>query len=269
MTPQSELEQDSISVIRGAWKHLQRLGVLWSMGKDSTLLLWLCRLAFDGEVPFPVIHVDTGYKFPEMYTFRDTLAATWNLNLKIVKNERALADGMNPTLGRMKCCTALKTEPMYSAVGALSILGLLTGIRGDEHVVRGKERFYSPRKADGSWDPTRQPVEFHRAEIIPPRLAPDEHCRVHPLLNWTESDVWQYTSYHSIPVVPLYFSRNGYRYRSLGCVHCTAPEMSEASSANQIVSELALQQGYSERHGRSQDKERIGTMEKLRSLGYM
>ena len=258
------LENDSLYVIREAFQRYRRLAVLWSCGKDSTALLWLCRKAFLGRIPFPVVHLDTGFKLPDIYAFRDRLAKEWGLDLEVVRNETALAGGMNPQAhDTLTCCQALKTEALKLAIAKLHLDAVLLGIRRDEHGVRAKERYFSPRQADFTWPVGAQPPELWNLYTVSTGAA---HDRIHPLLHATELDVWQYTLREAIPVNPLYFSRNGQRYRSIGCAPCCQAIASTAATVPEIIAELEASQ-TPERAGRCQDKE--GAMQKLRSLGYM
>lgn len=259
------LESRSIYVIREARYRFRDLALLWSVGKDSTTLVWLCRKAFFGQVPFPVLHIDTGYKFEPMYRFRDEYAARWGLRLVVHRNEAAIAGGMHPGRGVMNCCGALKTEALKQAVARHGFRAILLGIRRDEHGVRAKERYFSPR-TDGRWDYGQQPAELWDQY----RAAAEDgtHLRVHPLLHWTERDIWDYVRREGIPLTQLYFAREGKRYRSIGCTHCCHPVESEARTTAQVVRELATTT-TAERAGRSQDKEDAYTMQKLRALGYM
>ncbi|MFC1806109.1 sulfate adenylyltransferase subunit CysD, partial [Planctomycetota bacterium] len=155
------LESQSVYVIREAAARFERVAALWSVGKDSTALLWLCRKAFLGRVPFPVIHIDTGYKFPEMYAFRDTLAREWGLDLIVASNEAARAAGVGPDTGaKLDCCTALKTEALKQVLREHGFEAVLLGIRRDEHGIRAKERYFSPRDEHFAWDYRNQPAEL-------------------------------------------------------------------------------------------------------------
>jgi sulfate adenylyltransferase subunit 2 len=259
------LESRTIYILREIRAEARRPAILWSMGKDSTALLHLCRKAFFGEIPFPVIHLDTTFKIPEMYAFRTELAARWGLDLRVATNQAAMDEGMGPTRGAEACCTALKTEPLKRVIAEHRFDALLLAIRRDEHGVRGKERVFSPRDRDGRWDYLQQPLEMW--DTVPP-IPDDNHLRVHPMLQWTELDVWRYTATEGIPVSPLYFARDGLRYRSLGCGPCTVAVESQATSIPEIVTELRSTR-TAERAGRLQDKERAFVMQKLRSMGYM
>ncbi len=141
-----QLESQSVYILREAYKHFSNLAMLWSMGKDSTVLLWLARKAFFGHVPFPLIHIDTTYKIPAMIEYRDRLAREWRLNLVIGKNTEALAGGMNHTLGRVTCCNALKTDGLKQVLRDKHYTGLILGVRADEEGTRAKERYFTPRQ---------------------------------------------------------------------------------------------------------------------------
>lgn len=260
-------ERDSIYVIREALACCQRPALLWSLGKDSTALLHLVRKACLGRVPMPVIHLDTGAKFPEMYAFRDHWAEAWNLDLRVAQNEQAMARGVTCCCDeQMSCCHQLKTGALQQIVAENQFDGLLVGIRRDEHGVRAKERFFSPRSSSFEWDPSRQPTEL--SQIAPGHAPSNGHFRVHPLLHWSEIDVWSYTKYEALPVVELYLAQDGKRYRSLGCQPATEPVESSADSIDAIITELQHTR-LTERTGRAQDKESPQRMERLRSLGYL
>jgi len=262
-----DLESRSIYIIREAYHRFRRMALLWSVGKDSTTLLCLCRKAFLGQVPFPVIHIDTGYKFPEMYRFRDEYAEQWGLDLIVGTNREAREAGMGPTKGaKLDCCTALKTEALKQVLREHKLEAILLGIRRDEHGIRAKERYFSPRNESFQWDYQNQPAELWDQYKS---LSDDrEHFRIHPLLHMTELDVWRYVQREALPVTELYFARNGKRYRSIGCATCCSPVESEASTVAEIIAEVAASK-VSERSGRAQDKEDAYTMQKLRALGYM
>jgi len=261
------LESESVYVIREAVARFENPALLWSIGKDSTTLLWLCRKAFFGEIPFPVIHIDTTHKFPEMYAFRDEWARRWGLELRIARNDTALARGVGyDTHDVLTCCDELKTKALKQAIARDGYDALLVGIRRDEHGIRAKERFFSPRDDDFRWNYEDQPAElwdhFHTGR------DERDHFRVHPLLGWSEIDVWRYAEREEIPVNDLYFARDGKRYRSLGCMPVTRPMVSQSSTIAEVVDELETTE-VSERHGRSQDREDPDTMQQLRALGYM
>jgi len=262
----SRLESESIYVIREAYNRYSRLAMLWSMGKDSTALLWLVRKAFLGRVPFPVIHIDTSYKFQEIYTFRDRLSKEFGLDLRIARNDEALAGGMGPTkIDKFSCCNALKTTALKQAIARMGFEALLLGTRRDEHGVRAKERYFSPRKQDFTWSVGDQPPELWDLYATVDDAA---HDRIHPLLHMTELDIWRYTRREGIPVNPLYLAKDGKRFRSIGCSPCCHPIESNAATVDDIIAELEAST-EPERAGRAQDKENAYTMQKLRSLGYM
>jgi sulfate adenylyltransferase subunit 2 len=260
------LEAESIYILREAYNRIDKIALLWSIGKDSNVLVWLIRKAFFGRVPFPVIHIDTSYKLPEMIEFRDRMAAEWQLDLIVGRNEDALAAGTGPDHGRITCCTALKTEGLKAMLNAQGFTGVIAGIRRDEEGTRAKERVFSPRGSAAEWDFRNQPPEFwgyYKTEF--PRGT---HVRVHPILHWTELDIWRYIRREGIPVVDLYFARDGRRYRSLGCAPCTRPIASGAETVDAIIEELRASTAP-ERGGRAQDQEAEGAFERLRASGYM
>ncbi len=262
----SKLENDSIYIIREAYSQFRDIAMLWSIGKDSTTLLWLVKKAFFGTVPFPVIHIDTTYKFKEIYEFRDRIAGEWGLDLLIARNEAALANGVSPEKEKLRCCNELKTNALKKIMAERKFSALLLGIRRDESGVRAKERIFSPRDEDFEWDYKNQPPEFW--EQYKNRANSEEHLRVHPLLGWSELDVWKYVKRERLPLVSLYRTMNGKRYRSIGCSCCCTPVDSHADNVDSIISELMTTK-ISERSGRVQDKESAYTMQKLRALGYM
>ena len=260
------LESQSMYIFREAFQSLDKLAMLWSVGKDSNVLLWLARKAFLGHVPFPVVHVDTSYKIPEMIIFRDRMAKEWGLNLIVGQNIKALEAGMGPEKGKVICCSALKTEGLKATLAEHGFTGVFAGIRRDEEGTRSKERVFSPRGENAEWDFRNQPPEFW--DQFKTEFAPGTHLRIHPLLHWTEIDVWRYIQREEIPVLDLYFSKNGKRYRSLGCAPCTAPVESEAATLDEIITELETTR-VSERSGRAQDQEAEDAFERLRTEGYM
>lgn len=260
------LESQSVFILREAFNRIDRLAMLWSIGKDSNVMVWLAKKAFFGRVPFPVIHVDTSYKLPEMIAFRDRMAREWGLELIVGRNEAALGAGMNPGHGRVACCTALKTQGLKDVIRAHGLTGVIAGIRRDEEGTRAKERVFSPRGENAEWNVRDQPAELwnHFTTDLPPGV----HLRIHPLLHWTELDVWRYIRREGIPVVDLYFARNGRRYRSLGCAPCTAAMASTAATVDDIIDELETTT-VAERSGRAQDREAEDAFERLRIAGYM
>jgi len=258
------LEAQSIYVLREAFAKLNKLAMLWSLGKDSNVVIWLARKAFLGHVPFPVMHVDTGRKFAEMYAFRDRYATEWGLNLLI--EPCPPIDAVDPTLPPAARSAARKTVGLKQALDKHGFDGLIAGIRRDEEATRAKERFFSPRGSTGGWNVKDQPPEMwgHFYTSVPP----GGHLRIHPILQWTELDIWAYTRREGIPVIPLYFTRNGRRYRSLGDEDITRPIASSAASIDEIVSELR-ETRVPERSGRLLDHETEDAFERLRTAGYL
>ena len=259
------LEDQSVYILREAYKHFDDLAMLWSMGKDSTVLLWLARKAFFGHVPFPLVHIDTGYEMPELIEYRDRLCREWRLNLVVGQNKAALDGGMGPDRGRVTCCTAMKIDALKQTISTHGWTAVILGIRADEEGTRAKERYFSLRDKHGEWDFRDQPPELW--EQYNTRFPAGSHVRVHPLLDWTELNIWEYLELEQVPLPPLYFDRGqGTRYRSLGCVPCTGTVNSCASTIPQIIAELRTTT-IAERSGRAQDEGR--GMELLRKDGYM
>lgn len=287
------LESQSIFILREAYREFKPLGMLWSIGKDSTALLWLTRKAFFGYVPFDLIHIDTEYKIPEMIEYRDKLAMDWKLNMVVGKNEEALRRKLtfpDGAVDRITCCRLLKSEALKATLSGKGkryrfnhdtgkyeedknkapYTGIIAGIRADEEGSRSKERYFSPRNVESTWDIGEQPPELWN--YFNTDFAPGTHVRIHPLLDWTELNIWEYIAREHISVVPLYFNRgDGKRYRSLGCWPCTKPVESDARTVEEIIEELRVGKfsKVPERAGREQDKEGDGTLETLRREGYM
>jgi len=260
------LEADSIKLIRSIPQISGRPAQLWSTGKDSTLLLYLVRKAFHGRVPWPVIHIDTGKKPREVYEFRQRLKIQWEIPLRVIKNEEAIRLGIGPDrLTRYKCCSLLKTKALKQELARGGLDAIILAIRHDEHYVRGMEDLLSLRDEEGNW---RWWTHFGGFGLTAPEKEGYSHIRIHPLLPWTETDVWEYTLRQELPVNPLYFAKEGRRFRSLGCEPCTEPIESRASTISEILSEVYQTPGL-ERAGRMQDKESKETMLTLRSLGYL
>ncbi len=262
----SELENRSIYIIRESYHQFDRLAALWSVGKDSTTLVRLCQKAFFGRIPFPVVYIDTSHHFPEMYSFRDECVERWGLDLIVARNDAALAAGVNPEDEKLNCCTQLKTQALKDCIAEYGFDALLLGIRRDEHGIRAKERYFSPRDLQFRWDYENQPAELW--DQYTSQADQETHIRIHPLLHWREIDIWLYTQRENLPANQLYFARDGKRYRSLGCQTCCEPIESEASTIEQVIEELKTST-TAERAGRAQDKEDAYTMQKLRALGYM
>ena len=263
----SELENQSIYILREAYKNFENLAMLWSIGKDSTVMVWLAKKAFFGHCPLPLVHIDTSYKIPKMIEYRDLFAKKWGLNLVIGQNKKALAEGMNHTRGRMVCCEALKTQGLYQIMEEQGYTGLILGIRRDEEGTRAKERYFSPRDKNFEWNFKDQPPELW--DQFKTTYAEGTHIRIHPLLHWTELNVWEYIEREKIPIIDLYFANEeNKRYRSLGCAPCTGAIDSTAKNVPEIIAELK-EVTTSERAGRAQDQENTYAMQKLRAKGYM
>jgi sulfate adenylyltransferase subunit 2 len=288
-----QLENISIYILREAYANFKNLGMLWSIGKDSTVLLWLTRKAFFGHVPFPLIHIDTTYKIPEMTCYRDKLTVEWKLNMiygineEALKNKETFPDGK---VDRINCCRILKTEALKNTLNgngpryrfnhqklkyetdktAEPFTGIIAGVRADEEGSRSKERYFSPRDRENIWDIGDQPPEFWNQ--FNTEFAPGTHVRIHPLLDWTELNIWEYIEREKIPTVSLYYNKGkGKRYRSLGCWPCTSPVESDAETVEEIIEELRRGKfsNIAERSGRAQDKDDGGGLETLRREGYM
>lgn len=288
-----KLEAQSVYILREAYREFRNLCMLWSIGKDSTVMLWLARKAFFGHVPIPLVHIDTHYKIPEMIEYRDRIALDWNLNMVYGENREALENRETFPDGRtdrITCCRNLKSEalkhtlsgswPRYRLDHELGryvpdkdsspYTGVIVGVRADEEGSRSKERYFSPRDQDNSWDVGDQPPEFWNQ--FKTDFAPGTHVRIHPLLDWTELNIWEYIEREKIPVVSLYFNQgNGHRYRSLGCYPCTNSVESDARTLSDIIDELGSGKlsNIAERSGRAQDSEDGGGLETLRREGYM
>ena len=259
-----ELEAQSIYIFREAYERLNKVALLWSLGKDSNVMIWLARKAFFGRIPFPALHVDTGKKFQEMYEFRDRYAEEWNLDLLVEPcPPLETIDASLPPAARS---AARKTEGLKTTLAKHRFDGLFAGIRRDEEATRAKERVFSPRGAEGLWDVRDQPPEFWDHFNASPPLG--AHLRVHPILHWTEADIWRYTRREGIPAIPLYFARNGVRYRSLGDEDITFPVVSEASTIDDVIAELDATK-VPERSGRAMDHEAEDAFERLRTAGYL
>ncbi len=287
------LENIGVHILREAYASFKNLCMLWSIGKDSTVLLWLARKAFFGHVPFPLVHIDTHYKIPEMIEYRDRLAREWKLTMVVGENRDALDNKQTFPDGnadRLTCCKKLKTEALVNtlngswkryrmnhATGGYEIdkntepyTGVIVGARADEEGSRSKERYFSPRDNRSEWDIGDQPPEFWNQ--FKTDFAPGTHVRVHPLLDWTELNIWEYIERESIPTVSLYYDHgNGRRYRSLGCGPCTNPIDSTSKNVRDIINELksGKLKNIAERSGRAQDKDDGGGLETLRREGYM
>lgn len=254
-----QLEQKSIYILREAKAKFKNPAMLWSMGKDSGCMLYLCKRAFFGQLPFPAIHLDSGHDFPETYQFRDDIVKAWGINLIVgkVKHEADKISGTTEGLNKAEALKQLLDEYKFDA--------LIVSIRRDEHGIRGKERVWSPRDKNFRWNFKSQPPEIFNYTSD---FKDASHVRVHPLLDWTELDVWGYTQEQNIPFNPLYLAKDGKRYRSLGYKEVTKPIESDADTIGKIIEELKTSP-VGERSGREFDKEQEYTMQRLRELGYM
>ena len=264
MSNLDELEAESVYVLREAFARLERPAILWSLGKDSNVVLWLARKAFLGHVPFPVMHVDTGKKFKEMYAFRDRYAKEWGLNF--LREECPPVEETDPSLPPAARSAARKTLGLKAALAKHRFTGLVAGIRRDEEAIRAKERYFSPRSEDGSWNLKDQPPEVFEQYMT--TFPPGVHVRIHPLLHWNEIDIWRYTKRENIPAIELYFAKDGKRYRSLGDEDITKPVASTAATINEIIAELETTH-VAERSGRAMDHEAEDSFERLRASGYL
>ncbi len=259
-----ELENQSIFILREAFARLPKLVLLWSVGKDSNALIWLARKAFYGHVPFPVVELDTGMELPAVYDFRDRYAAEWDLDLKV--EACPPVDDVDPSLPPLARAAARKSAGLMNLIRREALDGVIVGIRRDEQSTRAKERVFSPRTEAGDWDIANQPAEFWGHYKARPGAG--GHVRVHPLLGWTELDVWRYTKAENIPVVPSYLAQDGMRYRSLGEHNISRPVASNAASIDDIIAELEATRAP-ERAGRIMDHETEESFERLRSRGYL
>jgi sulfate adenylyltransferase subunit 2 len=289
------LEAESLYILREAVAEFARPVMLYSIGKDSSVMLRLAQKAFyPGRIPFPLLHIDTSYKFPEMMAFRDRYTREIGAELIVHRNEEALAAGASPwALGTQNCCGALKTRSLLDALAEGGFDAAFGGARRDEEKSRAKERVYSLRDDAGQWDPKRQRPELW--SLYNSRLRKGESMRIFPLSNWTELDIWLYLYAEQIPIVPLYFAeertvvvRGGtltlvdgttrllphettelrrVRMRSLGCAPCTGAIESEADTLPKIIEELI---GFrrSERENRAIDHDEEGSMEMKKREGY-
>ena len=289
------LEAESIHIIREVAAEFQNPVMLYSIGKDSSVMVRLAQKAFHpGTIPFPLLHIDTTYKFREMIEFRDEFTASIGAKLIVHTNNEAIADGANPfRLGTQKCCGLLKTRALLDGLAEGGYDAAFGGARRDEEKSRAKERVYSFRDEFGQWDPKNQRPELWN--VYNSRVDKGQHIRVFPLSNWTELDVWQYIARENIPIVPLYYAklrpmvvRGGAlipveqefvampgekpkmamcRMRSLGCSPCTGAIYSEADTIEKIIDEMKLVR-RSERENRVIDHDQEGSMEIKKREGY-
>lgn len=259
-----DLESRTIYILREAYNRVKPLGMLWSIGKDSTALLWMIRKAFYGRVPFPMIQLDTEMELPEVYEFRDMLVKEWGFELKVELCPPE--EDMDQTLPPATRSATRKTEGLRNLLLRDQYRGMILGIRRDEQSMRAKERIFSPRTLDGKWDFKDQPAELW--DQYKTDFPQGTHVRIHPILHWTELDIWRYTLREKIPYVPLYLSHNGKRYRSLGEKNITFPIDSNASTLEEIIAELEVTR-QPERAGRAMDHDSEDSFERLRAGGYM
>src|SRR5947208_12921617 len=290
------LEAESIHIMREVVAEFSKPVMLYSIGKDSSCMVRLAQKAFyPGKLPFPLLHVDTTYKFREMIEFRDRFTREIGAELIVHTNRRAIEDGANPfRLGTEKCCGLLKTRALLDALAEGGYDAAFGGARRDEEKSRAKERVYSFRDSFGQWDPKNQRPELWN--LYNSRVDKGESIRVFPLSNWTELDVWQYIHLEKIPIVPLYFSaprpvveRGGtlimvdddrmplepgeepmiknVRFRTLGCYPLTGAIESNASTLTEIIQEMLLARN-SEREGRVIDHDEAASMEQKKREGY-
>ena len=297
-----QLESESIHILREVAAEFKNPVLLYSVGKDSSVLVRLALKAFyPGPIPFPLMHVDTGFKFPEMYAFRDAFCKKLDVRLIVERNEEWIAKGCHPLkTGVDKCCSHLKTGALLTAIKKHGFDAAIGGARREEEKSRAKERVFSLRDAFGQWDPKNQRPEVW--DLYNTHINEGETVRVFPLSNWTEKDIWQYIKMENIPVVPIYFAmerkvvrRNGIliplssasvvaaekdgptekeivetvrcRFRSLGCIPCTGAVASTAVSIDEIITEVIVAK-KSERENRVIDLTSDASMEKKKKEGY-
>jgi sulfate adenylyltransferase subunit 2 len=290
------LEAEGIHILREVACEFQRPVMLYSIGKDSSVMLRLAQKAFHpAPIPFPLLHVDTTYKFKEMIEFRDSYTRELGARLIVHTNREAIDAGAQPfALGTQRCCSLLKTTALLDALRDGGFDAAFGGARRDEEKSRAKERIYSFRDTRGQWDPKNQRPELWN--LFNGRVEPGESIRVFPLSNWTELDVWEYIHVEKIPVVPLYFAKERLmlerggslialeqdfiprlpgekpkmvrcRMRSLGCSPCTGAIRSDADTVPKIIEEL-ISFRKSERENRVIDHDQDGSMELKKREGY-
>jgi sulfate adenylyltransferase subunit 2 len=289
------LESESIHIIREVVAEFANPVMLYSIGKDSSVMVRLAQKAFfPGKIPFPLLHIDTTYKFPEMIEFRDRFCRDIGARLIVHTNRKAIDEGANPfALGTQKCCGLLKTRALLDALEEGGFDAAFGGARRDEEKSRAKERIFSFRDGYGQWDPKNQRPELWN--LYNGRIDKGETIRIFPLSNWTELDVWQYIHVENIPIVPLYFAEERpmmvrgqsllpalkstkmlpgekpqmvkSRMRSLGCSHCTGAIRSDADTIPKIIEEMMLFR-RSERENRVIDHDQEGSMELKKREGY-
>lgn len=292
LTNIQELEAESIEIIREVVAVFENPVMLYSIGKDSSVMLHLARKAFyPAPIPFPLLHIDTTYKFPEMISFRDEYCRRLGVELKVYKYPDS---SINPyDNGTINCCAKLKTKALLSALKEGRYDAILGGARRDEEKSRAKERLFSFRDAYGQWNPQNQRPELWNNYNC--ELNVNESMRIFPLSNWTELDIWSYIAFENIPVVSLYFAKErnvvkannqlipvydktklksgeiiskiSCRYRTLGCYPCTSAIFSKADTIEKIIQEIS-NTNYSERITRIIDYDQEGSMEQKKQEGY-
>ncbi len=290
-----QLEAESIQIIREVAAEFEKPVMLYSIGKDSSVMVRLAQKAFHpGKIPFPLMHIDTGYKFKDMYRFRDEYIKSITANLIIYRNEKAIGEKINPfDYGTQKCCSFLKTQALVDSIREGEYDAAFGGARRDEEKSRAKERIFSFRDKFGQWDPKNQRPELWN--IFNCKINKGESIRVFPISNWTELDVWQYIYMENIPIVPLYFAEeremivrdkqlipldgpvpSGWkdkpqkvmcRFRTLGCYPCTGAVRSAARTVLEIIQEMMIER-KSERATRIIDHDAEGSMEDKKREGY-
>jgi sulfate adenylyltransferase subunit 2 len=260
-----QLESDSVFILREAFRAIPKLAMLWSFGKDSNVLVHLAHKAFFGRVPFPLVHCDTGLEFPEVYQFRDRYVKEWNVDL--ISHSCPPLEKTDASLPNPARAAARKTLGLQDVMAKYGFTGIISGIRRDEEATRAKERIFSPRDMKGEWQVRSQPLELFG--LYNTHVPAGGSVRIHPLLNWSELDIWRYIQRENIPVVPLYFSKKGQRFRSIGERGITFPMASNAASIIDIIKELQSIK-ISERAGRPMGAdEDESSFERLRTAGYM
>jgi sulfate adenylyltransferase subunit 2 len=289
------LESESIYIIREVASEFQNPVLLYSIGKDSSVMLRLAQKAFyPGKIPFPVMHIDTGYKFKEMIQFRENIARKLDLRFIVYSADEHLDKGMNPvSYGMEKCCRFLKTQALLNAISKYEFDAALGGARREEEKSRAKERIFSFRDEFGSWNPKNQRPELWN--LYNTKINKKESVRVFPLSNWTELDIWQYINREKIEIVPLYFAKIRkiirknklilladefnlpqekdmvedalIRFRTLGCSPCSGAIESKAATVEDIIDEV-LNIRYSERENRAIDHDSDNSMEQKKVEGY-
>jgi sulfate adenylyltransferase subunit 2 len=289
------LEAEAIHILRETAAQFRKPVLLYSIGKDSSCLVHLARKAFyPGRIPFPLLHIDTTYEYPEMIEFRDRFTREIGADLRVYVNQAAVDAGANPyDLGTSKCCGLLRTRALVDGLKEGGYDAAIGGARRDEEKSRAKERVFSFRDKEGRWEPRNQRPELWN--LYNGRVDPGESIRVFPLSNWTEMDVWRYIELESIPLVPLYYAKPRQvvvrgatvipletnvkllpgeqpetvmcRMRSLGCTPCSGAIRSEADTIGKIIDELASFR-RSERENRVIDHDQEGSMELKKREGY-